>query len=378
MPAYFVYSGEWCPLLLYDKGAAMRSKERVFTTFAFQEPDRVPMNYIANPGIDRRLKAHFGLREDDREGLLQALGVDFRGVGPRYTGPRLHPELPERNVEPCWGYRTRWIEHESGGYWDYCDFPLCDATLEEVEAWPMPSPDDFDYPQLFEECQRQQDYCITYNAVLPEIINLTGMIRTMEQALIDLITDDEIGLRFIDRRLAVQLEIVERALEAAKGGIDMLWLGEDLGTQRSPMISLEIFRKHLRPRHQPFIDLAKAYGAIPMIHTCGSSSWAYEDFIEMGMQVVDTLQPEATNMNPTYLKEHFGGRLGFHGCISTAGPLAYGVPDDVTRDVRDTLDILMPGGGYALSPTHAIQDNSPTENVLAMYQAARTYGVYGR
>ncbi|HEY3418545.1 MAG TPA: uroporphyrinogen decarboxylase family protein, partial [Armatimonadota bacterium] len=272
---------------------------------------------------------------------------------------------------------TRWVEHESGGYWDYCDFPLRDATLEEIEAWPMPSPDDFDYSQIPVDCRKLQDYCVCLNA-MPDIINATGMIRTMEQVLIDLITDDEAGMRYLDRKMAIQTEILERSLEAAKGGVDLLLLGEDLGTQRSPMISLEIFRKHIRSRHQPYVDQARTYGAIPMEHTCGYSSWAYEDFIEMGVQAVDTLQPEATNMNPAYLKEHFGGRLGFHGCISTAGPLAYGTPDDVVRDVRDTLEILMPGGGYALAPTHAIQDNSPTENVLAMYEAARTYGVYGR
>ncbi len=355
----------------------MNAKERVLSTFAYGQPDRVPVNYLANAGIDRRLKAHFGLREDDGEGLLLALGVDFRGVGPWYAGPRLHAEIPDRHVDPAYGIRTRWIEHESGGYWDYCDFPLRDATLEEIEAWPMPSPDDYRYDHIAEDCRKKQDYCICLGA-MPDVINASGMIRTMEQVLVDLITDDEAGLRYLDRRLAIQLEVLERALDAADGNIDLIWLGEDLGTQRTPLISMEIFRKHIRPRHQPFIDLALAYNAIPMEHTCGSSSWAYEDFIEMGVQVVDTLQPEAVNMDPAYLQATFGGRLGFHGCISTAGPLAYGTPDDVVADVRHTLDIMMPGGGYALAPTHAIQDNSPTENVLAMYEAARRNGVYDR
>ena len=111
-----------------------------------------------------------------------------------------------------------------------------------------------------------------------------------------------------------------------------------------------------------------------MIHTCGSSSWAYEDYIEMGIKAVDTLQPEATNMSPQYLKEHFGGRLVFHGCISTTGALSFGTVDDVIRDVKNTLEIMMPDGGYCLSPTHSLQDNTPLENVLAMYEAAHKYG----
>jgi uroporphyrinogen decarboxylase len=170
--------------------------------------------------------------------------------------------------------------------------------------------------------------------------------------------------------------VTRRTLEAAGGGIDLIATGEDLGTQRGPTISLDLFRKHIRPRHQRVVDLAKAYDIPVMIHSCGSSSWAFEDFIDMGIGVVDTLQPEAKDMAPAYLKARFGGRLAFHGCISTAGPVAYGTVQDVIDSVRETLEIMMPGGGYALSPTHQLQDNSPTENVVAMYQAARRYGGY--
>jgi uroporphyrinogen-III decarboxylase len=153
-------------------------------------------------------------------------------------------------------------------------------------------------------------------------------------------------------------------------------MGEDLGTQIGPMISLDLYRKHLRSRHQRFVDLAASFEIPVMIHTCGSSSWAYEDFIEMGIDVVDTLQPEAKDMAPAYLKATFGDRLAFHGCISTAGPVASGTPEDVVKDVRETLATMMPGGGYALSPTHQLQDNSPTANVVAMYEAAHRYGWY--
>lgn len=91
------------------------------------------------------------------------------------------------------------------------------------------------------------------------------------------------------------------------------------------------------------------------------------DFIEMGINAVDTLQPEAFNMRPEYLKATFGGRLAFHGCISTSEPLTHGTTEEVYEYCRRTLEIMMPGGGYWFSPTHQIQDNTPTENVLAMY-----------
>ena len=354
----------------------MSPKQRVLQAFDRQIPDRVPLNYLANPGIDRRLKDHYRLAPDDDEGLRQALGVDFRRVDAPYIGPDRHAEVPGCQVD-MWGIHRRWIEHGSGGYWDYCDFPLKDAALEQVASWPMPSPDDFDYTAVKDQCRRYSSYCcVAGNPGLADIINSTGMIRTMEQVLVDLMLDDEACLRYIDRKTGVQLEVAERMLAAAAGGIDLLWIGEDLGTQRGPLISLELFRRHLRPRHQRFVDLGRAYGIPVMLHSCGSSSWSFDDFIAMGVVVVDTLQPEARDMAPDLLKDRYGNRLSFHGCISTAGPVASGTAEDTVADVRQTLETMMPGGGYALAPTHQLQDNSPTENVVAMYEAAHRYGHY--
>jgi len=357
-------------------GKAMNSKERVLTTLGCKAADRVPVNYQANPGIDLRLKEHFALAADDHEGLLMALGVDFRNVAGHYAGPRLHQDIAERGVRvDDWGIHVRWIEHGTGGYWDYCDFPLKDADEETVARWPMPDPDRFDYSAVPAQCQRHNGYAICL-LCYGDLINGNGMLRGMEQTLVDLITDDAAGMLLADRRFAIQMGIAERTFEAAQGHIDILWLGEDLGTQDRPMISMDLFKKHFRPRYQKMVDLGKSYGAKVMIHTCGSSSWVYEDFIEMGIDAVDTLQPEAKDMAPEYLKETFGGRLAFHGCISTAGPVAFGTVDDVVSDCRETLQIMMPGGGYCFAPTHALQDNSPTENVVAMYEAAREYGAY--
>lgn len=355
----------------------MNSRERVLTTFAKGEADRVPINYFANPDIDRRMKTHFGLSEDDREGLLQALGVDFRTVSAPYIGPKRHADVPDRSVD-MWGIHRRWIEHESGGYWDYCDFPLKDATVEEIDAWPMPSPDDFDYNQITEQCRKWDPFCLVFgNAGIGDIINSTGMIRTMEQVLVDLMTDSPACIRYIERKTEIQLELARRSIEAARGRVDLFWMGEDLGTQIGPLISLDLYRRQMRPVHQKFIDLAKSFDLPVVIHSCGSSSWAFNDFIEMGINVVDTLQPEAKDMSPNHLKSTYGQDLAFHGCISTAGPVAHGSVDDTVENAREILDIMMPGGGYAFSPTHQLQDNSPTENVVAMYETAHQYGTYG-
>ncbi len=355
----------------------MTSRERVLAAFSRTEGDRVPVDYDANAGIDARLKRHFRLAADDDEGLLRALGVDFRGVGAPYEEPKIHADVPGRRVDPLWGIHTKWIEHESGGYWDFCDFPLAGATPEEVEAWPFPSPDDFDYQSVPARCRRHAGFAVGVgHPGLGDVINSTGMLFGMENVLVGLMTDDPAVLAYVDRKAVVNVEVTRRTIEAARGKADFLWLGEDLGTQRGPLVSIDLFRRHVRPWIERYVAVAKSFGIPVMVHSCGSSSWAFDDFIEMGVGVVDTLQPEAADMAPAYLKGRFGDRLAFHGCISTAGPLAYGSVDDVVATVRDTLGVMMPGGGYCLAPTHAIQDNSPTENVVAMYAAARELGAY--
>lgn len=354
----------------------MNSKERVLASINHVEPDRVPINYFANEGIDHRLKKHFGLSPDDGLGLCRKLNVDMLELGPQYKGPAIHAPIEGRKINPM-GIRTRWIEHGSGGYWDYCDFPLRNADDDLFESWALPDPDDYDIFNILATCQNNTDkFMVLGNSGVADIINTTGALAGMEDVLVNLVEENEAYLHFVDRMIAVQLGWIERTLDAAKGMVDMLWIGEDLGTQIAPIISLDMYRRLIRPRHMKFIDLAKAYNLKVMIHSCGSSSAFFNDFIEMGIDAVDTLQPEAAHMSPEYLKAAFGGKLAFHGCISTAGPLAGGTVTEVISDCRKKLEIMMPGGGYCFAPTHWIQDNSPVENVLAMYETAMKFGVY--
>ncbi|MCL2300985.1 MAG: hypothetical protein FWC27_12655 [Firmicutes bacterium] len=357
----------------------MTSRTRVLNTFAFEKTDRVPINYMANGGIDKRLKEHFGVTPGGELELADHLHVDFRGMGAPYTGPRLHFGDPEKgvNADPQWGQRTRRVHHPYGSYEDNVEFPLLDADEEAVAAYPMPDPDHYDYGEALARCKAERlgrnRAIYAGGAGLADVINVNGRMRGMEQALVDLYTDDPAGRLLTDRRLAIELEVTERLLERCKGYVDFLWMGEDLGTQRGPMISLELYRKEIKPRHKRFVDLAKSYGLPVMIHCCGASSFAFEDFIAMGIDAVDTLQPEAAGMSPEIIKRDFGGRLAFHGGVSTAGPLAFGSVEEAVADVLHTLDVYTPGGGYMFSPAHMIQDNSPAENVLAMYETVLGY-----
>jgi len=357
----------------------MTSKERVKNTFNFEKSDRVPINYFTNPTIHMKFAKAIGVDDGNYEKVLDIIGADFRGIGAGYKGPLLFKQIEGINVDPVYGFYTRLIYNESGYYHDFCNFPLKDADDETIANFPVPNPDDFDYSYIDGALDYYKDKAVHIGgAGHADIINSTGRVMGMEETLVRLYNGDEATLTYLDRRLDMEIGVLERIMNnpKAKSGVDFLWLGEDLGTQIAPMISLDLYRKVFRPRHQKFIDFGKSYNLPVMIHTCGSSSWAYNDFIEMGINAVDTLQPEAKNMNPKYLKEHFGGKLCFHGCISTAGVLTDGSPQDVENTVKETTALFRDLNCYMLSPTHQIQDNTPVENVIAMYEAAHKYGRY--
>lgn len=357
----------------------MTAKERVRRTFAFEPTDRVTIGYDTNAAIHHRLCQALGIPNDDLLTLYQALGVDYAMIAAPYAGPQIYEELPGRYRLPENGAVTRYVENEYGAYYDFCDFPLKDVDSEVIAGYPFPNPDDYDYDAAIDYLRTITDMGFAAhvgNPGLGDILNVTGMLMGVEDALVNLATEDEATLAMTDRRIAGQLAVTERLLQKAGGLIDFMWIGEDLGTQHTPIISMDMYNRVIRPYHQKFIDLAKAYRIPIIIHTCGSSSWVYETLISMGMNGVDTLQPEADNMSPAYLAEHFGGRLSFRGCISTAGPLAYGTAAETEKICRETLETLMPCRGYHFAPTHQIQDNTPVENVIAMYQAAHTYGQY--
>lgn len=357
----------------------MTSKERVRRTFQFEKTDRVTIGFEANPQIYKKLCVELGIYDFDEEKLHEALGVDYRGLWAAYTGKELFQAPPNRRIDPMDGYIMRWVEHADGGYWDFCDFPLKDATDEMFENYPIPDPDDFNYDRALERVKyhaRNGKAIYVGGPAMPDIINSNGRLMGMEDVLCHLILDDEAAMRFIHRRVDFQVKYLERLISKCRDYLDFIWLGEDLGTQIAPMISMELYREKIKPIHKQFADLGKAFGLPILIHTCGCSSWAYEDFIELGFSGVDTLQPEATNMSPEYLVRHFGGRLNFRGCISTAGPLSYGTAEEVEQVCKNTLETMMPTRGYHFAPTHQIQDNTPVENVIAMYNSAYKYGQY--
>ncbi|MHB1485358.1 MAG: uroporphyrinogen decarboxylase family protein [Saccharofermentanales bacterium] len=352
------------------------SKRRVLAALAREHMDRVPIDYSGNPGITGRLMKYYGV--NDNESLLRALGVDIRGVGAAYTGPALHfSDKADVYVDPAWGFRSRRVEHASGSYYDPCDFPLKDATDEMLYSFPLPDPDDFDYDGVADQCRFYGEFGIhAGNSGMGCIMNKNGRLMTMEQSLMGIVSEDDTAYQdFTDRRLGIELKIMERTLEKTKGLVDFFFMGEDLGTQRAPMVSMDVYRNFIKPREAKFTALARSYNLPLMFHSCGSSSWVFSDLIEIGITAIDTLQPEAAGMSPQTIKDDFEGRLSFHGCISSA-LLSLGTVEKVLEHVREVLEIMMPTDSYLFSPSHMLQDNTPTDNAVEMYRYVKEHGFY--
>ena len=342
-------------------------KERVLSAIGHVQPDRPPTMIYATPEIDEALRRRFAPIH-----YIEAFEVDFRSVGPRELKPPSVPQ-PGSGVDrrDIWGTGYKDVPNNAGGvYSEACDLALARLrTMDDVNRHPWPSPDDYDYSVIPEQIERVKDYAVCLStAGVPDIINGIGRGRGMDQVLIDIITEDEVGVAIIDHRVDFFYEWCRRGLEAGRGRIDILCLGEDLGTQRGPTVSPETFDRFFRPRLKRFIDLAHKYGAKAMLHSCGSTRLLQPKLIEMGLDVLDSVQPEPVGMDPEELKQEFGDGLTYCGMISTQQTLPHGTAEECRAEARHRIDVIGKGGGYIFAPAHCIQPDTPIENVLAIYE----------
>jgi len=165
-------------------------------------------------------------------------------------------------------------------------------------------------------------------------------------------------------------------LIAAQGCIDLFRIGDDVGTQRGPLISPAMFREFIAPRLRLLVDLAHSHDTRVMFHSCGSITAFIDALIEIGVDILDPLQVSAANMDPTQIKGEYGSRICLHGSIDTQYVLPQGSPQEVAENVKRMIDILGSGGGFILAPCHVLQTDVPSENVCAMYETGHEYGAY--
>ncbi|HOQ98393.1 MAG TPA: uroporphyrinogen decarboxylase family protein [Anaerolineae bacterium] len=346
-------------------------RERVRTALAHREPDRVPVDLWAVPEVWQRLQAHLG--GVTRAEVLRRLRVDVRWVAPRYVGPER--ELPGGiSVDPYGMWRKR-QDHGYGAYEEYAGYPLADArSAADIAAWDGPRSEHWDVSELpreLAELDAEDEYFVCYD--LGGIFERSWGLVGLERFLTDLTLDPEVPCAIMDRITDLYIANVRRVLQAAQGRIDMVYTWDDVAHQHGLLLSPALWRQCILPRHRRLNDAIRAFGVRIMYHSCGAISPLIPALIdELGIDVLNPLQPCADGMDLTRIKEEFGGRVAFHGGVDIQHTLPHGTPQEVSAEVRERCRVLGRGGGYVLAAAHYIQNDTPTENILAMFRTPRT------
>jgi len=189
----------------------------------------------------------------------------------------------------------------------------------------------------------------------------------MEDLMYDLATDDEVVDVLLD---ALTKFCIELSIECTRRGADWIWLGDDLGSQRGMLMSLEMRRKHFKPRMKRIIDELRIYkpGIAIAYHSCGSMSPAIAELVEIGVDVLNPIQESAEGMDQAAVKREFGDRLTLMCGPDTQQFLNRASPDEIRAAVKDKIKELGKGGGYIFGVSHHVQGDTPDENISAMLE----------
>ena len=353
----------------------MEPYERVIAAVNHRQPDRLPIDYIATPEFNTDLKQHLGI--DDDELLRRELGVDIRRVGPRWRGPDDMTGAPgvSASGKDFLGVVWKPIQNEFGTYNEIAVHPLAHATtVKEIEAYPWPSLDWFDFSHVKDDIDRlNRDHRYAITLFVGGAFETPWYMRGMERFLMDLVECPDIAEAICQHVTDFYQARALRALEQSDGRIDICGSGGDIGTQRGMMLSPDLWRRHIKPYSTRLIRSFKDMGLTTFYHSCGSIVPVIEDLIEMGLDILDPIQPKATGMDAENLKTRFGDRLAFHGGIDEQELLPHATPDQVRSETQRVMSILGSDGAYIVCPAHAIQPDTPPENIVALYQTANSY-----
>lgn len=345
-----------------SKTTPMIPRERVLTALHRQRPDRAPTDYWAEPCVTERLLKDLAL--PDRDALLHRFEVDVRPL--TAVEPPLR-DLPGGIKENFWGERWQKVNVLGTEEWFHVAGALADAnSLADLERYPWPTPDLFDYRPLKEQVQKYQGYALRYG--FGDNFERPSLVRGKEQFYCDMALRPEMAHFMIDKFTDFYCEDLTRALEATKGQIDMVLLLADLGTQQGLMFSREMLDRFFAPYAARLFAIAKQAGVMCMLHSCGSVRDYIPRLIDVGVDILNPIQVRAHGMVPSELKCEFGHRICFHGGIDIQQTLPRGTPAQVREEVRTRVDELGRDGGYVVCSTHNLQNDAPTENILAMYE----------
>jgi len=350
----------------------MTSRERLLRAVNREVPDRVPVT-LAYGHIDDLC------RERGHPEMVGALRQDLRLVTfvsrPREANEfaRYHTPLPRSASVNEWG--IGFVLSSTGQSARHLH-PLAQAKHPpDIDSYPFP-----DMTEAWRHAGLDADVAAVHAEGLAAvgqmsqtIFELAWGLRGFAALLMDLALNPALAAALLDRITGIRCFMARRFAEA---GVDVLRLGDDIGTQRGLLMSPGTWRQWLKPRLARVIEAARSVNpTLPIkYHTDGDARDVIADLCDVGVTILNPVQPEC--LDQAALKREFGDSLAFWGCISVQSTLPFGTPEEVRLTVREVIETMGCGGGLVLGPTHTVGEDVPWENILALYQAAEEYGVY--
>ncbi len=362
----------------------MNSRERFLTTINGGIPDRVPI--VANLTVQvaeklaKELNCEVGMVDSflatriSHRDILLKLGNDAVLIAATRANDKKTYVAENGNVVDEWG-----LEYQRVGLYDEAVVrPLAGCnSVEDLEAYDFPDPLAEGRWDFSEETVKRykKDYGIIgdLEACIFELAwNLVGM----EKFIMDMATGEEYIDVLLDKLLNFSTAC---GLKMIRMGADMIWAGDDVGTQAGMMISPAMWRSTFKPRLRKMFAAFKAANKDIKIayHSCGSIVPIIDDLAEIGLDVLNPLQPMANDMELGSLYEKYKDKLLFFGAVDVQGILPHGTPEDVRAEVLRCIRATDGGKRYIIAPAHNIQPDTSVENVYAFFEAAKEYGHAG-
>lgn len=344
-----------------------------------ETPDRPPVFATFTPQVAEKMSKHLGVPYEkpldsmlstraSHMDLLANLGNDAVGIAA--CAPNNFPTKTHPNglIENEWGM----IFKPMGLYNEFYKFPLAHAeTADDIENFNFPVAE---ARGRWEEAEKTIAKFGKTHGVIADLettlFETAWYLVGLEKFLMDLMLEAEYINPLLDKIQEIHTYYGKKMIEL---GADVLWCGDDFGTQQSQIMDMETFRKYFKPRiKQMFAAYKRVNPAIKLAwHSCGAFRPFVPEFLEIGLDIVNPLQPMASGMEPQSLKDEFGEDLVFFGGICVQDLLPNKTPAEIKTEVQRRKNIFGENGGYITAPAHNVQDDTSIENILAFFEAAK-------
>ncbi len=343
----------------------MTSRERVKAALEHRQPDRCPVDFWAVPELVERLAAHYGVAGEDE--LLDIFQVDMQFIFPDCKLMPF-PREPDGTWFDEMGVHRREVRNRFCVYEEYASSPLGYAEevedLQRYDRWP--SIDNFDWDTFAEKIApaHEKRYTKLYSGGLFEY---AWALRGYEQFMMDMVESPEIAHYIMEKLCTYWCAFVEKALTVAGDHIDVVYVYDDIASQNSLLMSPAFLEEFIYPYHRRVNAVAKRFGKTIIYHSCGAVVPEIPRIAALPVDVLNPLQPKAAGMDFAMLKRTYGSTLCFHGGICIQELMPFGTPEQVRAAARRAVSVLGENGGYIMCTAHYMQNDTPIENVEALY-----------